>query len=405
MGTGARAVRMHCPLFIATLIVAAAGGATPPRSRPPTPVALLVEDLPTTTQERLAPYQPPATVVRPLVRSVLARDAAFAAVAPDGTSLFIANYGRGARLVTLPARERVRLPVSFARQMVFSPTSLRLAAIDEEQALSVYSVHDGALLHRVAGPWRRVRFKSPNQLLAWDGCALWSIGLADGGRRERLVPSPCGNAESSGSGRLWLVAETATPNADPTSAARALYLVDTESRSINLLFGASAEDPIAEARLVGERFACFVRRPRAQPGAALYCIDLAGRGARLVAAGPVASIVADDGQSQLGFLDLDSPRTASLFVADLDAWSLRRLGPTGASTFAFLPGGRRLVGFDGGRGGAVLLDVGGRFRLELLAADEPVTSIAVVPGTDRRLLAIRAHKGWSELVDLDGLPE
>ena len=197
--------------------------------------AIVVGELPTTTQFRLSRVSNPVKPHGTLTAHLLARDAINAIVGPDGLSLFVANGGRGSRIVTLATNERWRLSASYVQEAAFAPTGARLAVIDEDQSLVVYSLAGGNLERRIPGPFVKLGFVSPNRLLMYDGCSLKRIDVthaarlsgpptAGSGSSPSASPPPLPRAPASAPSTSWTlrVAQRASwssaPQPIPSSA-------------------------------------------------------------------------------------------------------------------------------------------------------------------------------------------
>jgi len=132
----------------------------------------------------------------------------------------------------------------------------------------------------------------------------------------------------------------------------------------------------------------------------LQCRPLAGGPFERVAQGVVGPLRFATDMPRLAFaVALGTGNDAmDLHVADFDQRFVRKLGRVHQHRFAFLPGGDRLVAYEGGRGIVFQLDSG--YLVPFGGREDDWAAVVPLPSTQDAFLATRLHNRCNDLVKI-----
>lgn len=133
----------------------------------------------------------------------------------------------------------------------------------------------------------------------------------------------------------------------------------------------------------------------------LQCRALAGGAFERVAQGVVGPLRFASDKSRLAFaVALGSGTDAmDLHVADFEQRFVRKLGRVHQHRFAFLPGGERLVAYEGGRG--IVFDLGSGYLVPFGGREDDWVGIIALPATQDSFLGTRLRNKCADLVRID----
>jgi hypothetical protein len=132
----------------------------------------------------------------------------------------------------------------------------------------------------------------------------------------------------------------------------------------------------------------------------LQCRPLDGGTFERVAQGVVGPLRFATDEPRLAFaVALGASNEAmDLHVADFEQRFVRKLGKVHQHRFAFLPGGERLVAYEGGRG--IVFDLASGHLVPFGNREDDWAAVIALPATQDTFLATRLHKRCNDLVKI-----
>lgn len=131
----------------------------------------------------------------------------------------------------------------------------------------------------------------------------------------------------------------------------------------------------------------------------LQCRPTAGGAFEKIASGVLAPLRFAVDAPRLAFTARERGGVPELHVADFQQRFVRALGRVHQHRFAFLPGGDRIVAFEGGRGVVFQLDSG--FVVPFGGREDDWVGVVALPGNPDAFLATRLRSRCADLVRVD----
>lgn len=317
-----------------------------------------------------------------------------AAIGPTPELRIEVGCSDGVRVIDRDAAKRLPLgKKDEPRAAVFDPAAQWIAV--ELQAGSVV-LFSRPRLERL-GAWDGARpiALASDTLVLRDECRWLAIDPATPKQPPRvLADKACGEPiHVDTAKRRIAIAEVR----EETTNIRAIVHVgpDVESSRVEL----PTDVPVTSVALSSDgEILCGVFTA-AQKKPMLQCRMLAGGEFERVAQGVVGPLRFAADARRLAFTVAVAEDAMDLHIADFGQRLVRKLGRVHHHRFAFLPGGERLVGYEGGRGIVYELDTG--FLVPFGGRDDDWVSILPMPTTPSTFLATRLHDKCADLVRID----
>jgi len=317
---------------------------------------------------------------------LLSRRAVGASMSPDGHTLLVVNAAEGARLVSPAHPEGAIVPVGYASQSAWSPGGGHLAVAVEGGRVVVVSVPDGTV-ERGVRPATAPTFVSERELVVRRGCRLLSVDLAAPAAEPRpLGPDLCGNVVYLDVPHdLALIAEPGRYRFGTWQSYVAVRRVTVSTGEAIELLRRSDDEAVIDLQVPprGERL-CW--QERGATGFDVVCAALPGGPPLRLVRDVVRGMTFDETGGKMLVTTGEHPhRPRDLQLVDLAAATIQKVVRTNREWWAFVPGGRRIVG-HGDMHGADVYDLAEAWHVMVGRHGEEWEGVAVMPGDDSRLI-------------------
>jgi hypothetical protein len=320
----------------------------------------------------------------------LAKSLRAVALGPTASLRVEAGCEGGARIVDNGKSQRLPIGKERTTVAVVDPSSSWIAV---ELAGARVAVFARADLRRL-GTWDGAQpLALGSDLLAIRHDCRWvAIDPSKPKDAPRVLGESCGDViHVDAPGRRFAIAE---PIAETTGVRAIVRLGDTGAAVRHEL---PTDPPLGSAVLSSDgRILCGVMAGAGKP--TLHCRALEGGAFERVAQGVAGPLrfAADAPRLAFAIAGATAAEGFDLHVADFEQRFIRKLGKVHQHRFEFLPGGERLVAYEGGRGVVFQLDTG--FVVPFGDREDDWVGVVPLPGKQDSFLATRLRNRCADLV-------